>query len=98
MKKMILAIALATSVAACGGGSADKGPTAEEMKAAASKLLQVREAKITEFTKGKCRSKDEGFVCDFEMYIAYGETPTKLDLNSGYFFESDDEWVMELVG
>lgn len=97
MRKLVATLMLAVSVAAC-GDSADKGPTEEEMKAAASRLLQVPEAKITDFKKGTCKSREEGYVCDFEMYIAFGETPTRQALDKGYFFQSDETWVMELVG
>lgn len=97
MKKFLIALALA--VAACGDAAdKDEGPTEAEMKAAASNLLEVSEEKITDFKKGECRSRDEGYVCTFEMYIAFAETPTKQALDKGYFFKSGEDWVMELVG
>lgn len=99
MRNLLFALALAAAAAGCGDSKQNAGPAEEEMKAAASRLLLVPEEKITQFTKGKCRTKDKGYICDFEMYIAFGETPSKQDLNEGYFFKSDDEvWVMELVG
>ena len=96
MKRSLCVMALVLAAAAC-GPSADKGPSEEEMRAAASKLLQVSEDQITEFNKGACKAERDGFVCDFEMYIAFGETPSKQALDKGYFYKSEDEWVMELA-
>ncbi|NIP92667.1 MAG: hypothetical protein GWO24_04050 [Akkermansiaceae bacterium] len=68
------------------------------MKAAASRLLGMPEEKITEFKKGECKTREAGFVCTFEMSITFVDTPSKQELNKGYFFQTGEEWTMDLVG